>query len=336
MYCAGCGRDIGNAKFCPNCGAPAQGWTPAGTLTIRKADLNTLVGAGIDVYVDGRFETSLDGKNRVDLTLPTGSHKVRLQIDGFPDASADIFINPNSTTSYVLAVNENIRSALLTKWDDPHTAPPVPDTARFAPNTAQPASNAAQSQPFPNAAQPAHNAGQPQPFPNAAQPAPNAGRHASHTASTIPAHTRTATGPFTVPPASQTPPPVPVQPAPVSGNAPQSGGITCSRCGSNNVNIQVIQENHGGTTITHTSGTMTEKGHGCLWWLLIGWWWKIIDLCLWLLLFPYRFAVWFLGNVLFPKKHKYKTQSTSISTTSNKIVYKKICTCQNCGNSWRI
>ena len=320
MYCAGCGRDIGNAKFCPNCGAPAQGWTPAGTLTIRKADLNTLVGAGIDVYVDGRFETSLDGKNRVDLTLPTGSHKVRLQIDGFPDASADIFINPNSTTSYVLAVNENIRSALLTKWDDPHTESPVPDTARFSPNTALPASNA----------------GQPQPFPNAAQPAPNAGRHASHTASTIPAHTRTATGPFTVPPASQTAPPVPVQPAPASGNTPQSGGITCSRCGSNNVNIQVIQENHGGTTITHTSGTMTEKGHGCLWWLLIGWWWKIIDLCLWLLLFPYRFAVWFLGNVLFPKKHKYKTQSTSISTTSNKIVYKKICTCQNCGNSWRI
>lgn len=169
MYCAGCGRDIGNAKFCPNCGAPAQGCTPAGTLTIRKADLNTLVGAGIDVYVDGRFETSLDGKNRVDLNLPVGSHKVRLQIDGFPDATADIFINPNSTTSYVLAVNENIRSALLTKWDDPHTESPVPDTARFAPNAAQPASNA----------------GQPQPFPNAAQPAPNAGRHASHTASTI-------------------------------------------------------------------------------------------------------------------------------------------------------
>ena len=62
MYCAGCGRDIGNAKFCPNCGAPAQGCTPAGTLTIRKADLNILVGAGIDVYVDGRFETLLTGK----------------------------------------------------------------------------------------------------------------------------------------------------------------------------------------------------------------------------------------------------------------------------------
>ena len=25
MYCAGCGRDIGNAKFCPNCGAPIAG-----------------------------------------------------------------------------------------------------------------------------------------------------------------------------------------------------------------------------------------------------------------------------------------------------------------------
>ena len=113
-----------------------------------------------------------------------------------------------------------------------------------------------------------------------------------------------------------------------------TGGIVCARCGSNNVNVQVIQENQGGTTITKTKSISKEKKHGILWWLFIGWWWWMIDIFFWIFLFPLRLFVGILNRVF--KKKKYVTKSTSIGNTSNRIIYKKICTCQNCGNSWRI
>ena len=75
MICEKCGHEAGDAKFCPNCGAPVG--LPTGTLTIRKATLNTLVGVGADVYVDGQFNTSLDNLNKFSLTLPLGTHEIR-------------------------------------------------------------------------------------------------------------------------------------------------------------------------------------------------------------------------------------------------------------------
>lgn len=106
--------------------------------------------------------------------------------------------------------------------------------------------------------------------------------------------------------------------------------MTCPKCGSENVTTQTFQENRGSTTITKTKSKYKEKGHGCLWWLCIGWWWWIVDLLLWIFLFVPRFCV-----QLFKKK-KYKGKSKSVSTTVNDVSYTTVCLCGDCGNRWNI
>lgn len=258
MFCANCGKEIGNARFCPHCGAevPSSSRVPkaTGTLVIRKANLNTLVGIGTDVYVDNQFNTSLGSVNNATLTIPAGNHEVKLVFKDYEDAATVVNIIPNATSTYVLAVNENNKMTELSKWEDPNVKPVV----------------------------------------------------------------------------------IKQTVSPVNQPARKSGGLTCPKCGANNVSIQVIQENRGGTTITKTKGSIKEKGHGILWWLFIGLWIKIIDIFIWIVAFFPRLVLHIVRSVVFPKKKKYKTESTSIAHTTNKIVYKKICTCQNCGNSWSI
>ncbi len=130
MFCNNCGQDIGDAKFCTNCGAPAQraqqDLESTGTVIIRKANLNTLLGVGAGIYVDGQFESTFDGKNRISLTLPAGTHEVRLQIDDYADAIADVFVAANSICTYILAVDERNKMTQLAKWEDPHEASTAP------------------------------------------------------------------------------------------------------------------------------------------------------------------------------------------------------------------
>ena len=104
----------------------------------------------------------------------------------------------------------------------------------------------------------------------------------------------------------------------------------CPRCGSGNIDIQVFQENGGSTTVTKTKSKYKQKGHGCLWWLAIGWWWWIIDLLLWMFFFLPRFCI-----QLFKKK-KYKGSATSVSQTKNKVAYKSFYVCKDCGNRWEV
>lgn len=104
----------------------------------------------------------------------------------------------------------------------------------------------------------------------------------------------------------------------------------CPNCGSNNVAAQTFQENSGSTTVTKTKSKYKEKGHGCMWWLFIGWWWWIVDLFLWIFLFVPRFCI-----QLFKKK-KYKGKSVSTSKTVNNISYKTVFVCHNCGHTWNI
>lgn len=106
--------------------------------------------------------------------------------------------------------------------------------------------------------------------------------------------------------------------------------MVCPNCGSENVTVQVVQENSGSITTTKTKSKYKEAGHGCLWWLLIGWWWWIVDLFLWIFAFFPRFLV-----QLFKKK-KYKGTSTSTAVTTNSVSYKTICLCQDCGNRWEV
>ena len=104
--------------------------------------------------------------------------------------------------------------------------------------------------------------------------------------------------------------------------------IFCPVCRSNIVSVQVVQENQGSVTSTKTNATYKRKGHGLLWWLFIGWWWWMIDLYIW--------VFFTIPRLIFAiiRSKKYKKTETSTSFTNNNITYKRICTCQNCGNAW--
>lgn len=82
--------------------------------------------------------------------------------------------------------------------------------------------------------------------------------------------------------------------------------MVCPKCKSENVNVEVVNE-----------VKMKNKHHGIMWWLLIGWWW-----------IPCKWFFFTLPALIFaifvPKKQK------AVNIT------RKMCVCQNCGNSWKI
>lgn len=80
--------------------------------------------------------------------------------------------------------------------------------------------------------------------------------------------------------------------------------MKCKKCGSENVNTQVVSEQ-----------VVRTMKHGILYWILIGWWIWIFKL----LLFP----ITILLN-LFSRTEK-------ISFTEHKTM----CVCQNCGHTWK-
>ena len=80
--------------------------------------------------------------------------------------------------------------------------------------------------------------------------------------------------------------------------------ISCSKCGSNNVSIQVVNES-----------TLKNKHHSIFWWIFIGWWWVPLMWCVFFI--PKLFiAIFGLKN----KKQKI------VNKTTKKLV------CQQCGN----
>lgn len=79
----------------------------------------------------------------------------------------------------------------------------------------------------------------------------------------------------------------------------------CPRCGSANVNAQMVSETQ-----------LKTKHKGCIWWLCVGWWWVPIK---WLFLTVPALIV----KIFSPKKQKLKTKHHSMFV------------CQNCGHSWK-
>lgn len=108
--------------------------------------------------------------------------------------------------------------------------------------------------------------------------------------------------------------------------------MVCQKCGSNHVTVQVAQEQVGATTIRRANSMYRKSGHGCLWWLFIGWWWWIVDLFLWIFFFFPRLILRLFASPY--KKRQYEGRSSEVSSTKNQIHYKKIFVCQDCGYSW--
>lgn len=76
--------------------------------------------------------------------------------------------------------------------------------------------------------------------------------------------------------------------------------MICSKCGNNNVNVQMVT-------------TKEKRKKGLTYWLLFGW---LIDLLLWL----FATAPRLIFAIFFSKK---KINST-------------VAICQHCGNSWKV
>lgn len=108
--------------------------------------------------------------------------------------------------------------------------------------------------------------------------------------------------------------------------------MVCPKCGNDNVSVQTMSENLGTSTVSKTKSKYKEKGHGILWWLCIGWWWWMVDLCIWIVAFFPRLILRLFAAPF--KKKKYIGSSTTVSESMNKIKYRTICTCQNCGYHW--
>ena len=78
--------------------------------------------------------------------------------------------------------------------------------------------------------------------------------------------------------------------------------MRCSKCGSNNVNVQAIS-------------IVKNKKHGCLYWLCVGWW---LEPIMWLFLT----LPWLIIKIFKPNKVKTKVKGYAV--------------CQDCGNRWQV
>ena len=110
--------------------------------------------------------------------------------------------------------------------------------------------------------------------------------------------------------------------------------MLCPNCGSDKIQVQTLQENLGTTTVSKTKSKYKEKGHGFFWWITIGWWWWIVDLFIWFVAFVPRLILQLFINA--HKRKSYKGKSSTVEQSVNHIKYVTICTCQNCGNSWKV
>ncbi len=105
--------------------------------------------------------------------------------------------------------------------------------------------------------------------------------------------------------------------------------MICPKCNSEDVSVQTFQEDLGTVTTTTTKTKTREKRHGFFWWLFIGWWWKIIDLMLWIVLFIPR-ALIHAG-----RRKKYVSRSVGVSSSVHNFAYNTVCTCRSCGYTWK-
>ena len=81
----------------------------------------------------------------------------------------------------------------------------------------------------------------------------------------------------------------------------------CPKCGSSNVNVQVINESQ-----------LKAKHHGIIWWIVVGWWWICIK---WLI-----FTLPALIFKIFGVGKRQKIVNTTYKTA----------VCQNCGYDWKL
>ena len=98
------------------------------------------------------------------------------------------------------------------------------------------------------------------------------------------------------------------------------GTNCCPKCGKNHITYQREQ------TSTLGAGTNTvviqeqQRSKGCLYWLLIGWWWKPV----WFICFGWL-------KLLFGGRKR-----SGLNIHTNKTFNSTVAVCQDCGYSWTV
>lgn len=101
---------------------------------------------------------------------------------------------------------------------------------------------------------------------------------------------------------------------------------TCPKCGGTNISYQ--RETVGNIGGSFHSFSHNKK-HGCLYFLIIGWW-------IWIFKFIFGILKIIMtgGLSLLFRKNKNKTTGKTIS--ASKSINRTVAICQNCGNTWKI
>lgn len=93
----------------------------------------------------------------------------------------------------------------------------------------------------------------------------------------------------------------------------------CPKCGSDNISYQREQTANIGAETNKVVIQKAPKSSSCLWWLLIGLWWKPI----------YWITIGWWWNLLF------KRRKTGLNFHANKSINHTVAICQNCGYTWK-
>lgn len=86
----------------------------------------------------------------------------------------------------------------------------------------------------------------------------------------------------------------------------QTRKIICPKCQSNIIQVQAVSNTYS-----------IKKGHGCAYWIFIGWW---LELILWIFFTIPRILI----ALFMPKRQKIVSEAHTIAV------------CQSCGYSWNI
>lgn len=114
---------------------------------------------------------------------------------------------------------------------------------------------------------------------------------------------------------------MPIYSQPQQFHQPQQPRYICPRCGGINISFQREQTGSFGAGTNRVIIQEAKKSKGCLYWCLIGWWWKpIYWLC-----FGWWWGLFFGGR-----------NKRGLNFNASKTINSTIAICQNCGNSWRI
>lgn len=95
----------------------------------------------------------------------------------------------------------------------------------------------------------------------------------------------------------------------------------CPKCKSENIIYQREQAGNIGAGTNKVVIQQPKKSKGCMYWLIIGWWWELFY---WLLI-GWWWRLFFGGR-----------KKGGLNLHADKAINRTMAICQNCGHSWKV